>query len=246
MENNHSDIDQVIHEIERADIIAQDSSLKMDIRDEAFTRFMRQNSDALIELLDELKSYRNQNQAGGQQGIDKTHRIILEGYSDKNAEAALSDALDKASHFFAEDKDIVITIQQLIELPNGGHRATVEVHITPLTLHDSPHVKGEDVVLKRDHEHAYRTERQQEEDALRYLIFDHFSGLTNAKTRGHIPAHLIINVNEAKLMHYMLEKEFIRAEKWRHQVEKNNEISPIEPDHHPTKIKVNVIHKDLE
>ncbi len=138
--------------------------------------------------------------------------MIVEGFSDENAETAFSAALDKASRYFSEDHDISITVQQLLELPNGGHRATLEVHITPLSLRNTEHIKGADVELKRDHEKSFHDSREKEKDALQHLIFDHFSSTTNAETLKHLPASVLIDINDVKLMHYMLEKQFLKAE----------------------------------
>ena len=81
-----------------------------------------------------------------------------------------SAALDKATHYFSEDHDISITVQQLLELPNGGHRATLEVHITPLSLRNTAHIKGADIELKRDHNKAFLDERIKENETLHILF----------------------------------------------------------------------------
>lgn len=212
MENRNSDIESVILEIDRADIVANRENLDRNIREDYLVQFIKRTSSPLMELLDELKNLRNLSAVGSTDGSKKTHRVILEGYSENNEAEALSSALDKAAKYFSEDNDISITVQQLIKLPNGGHRATVEVHITPQSLRDKPHVKGMDIELKRDHNKAFIDSRKREELSLQHLVFDHFSILTKAKTMGHFPASFIINVNDAKLMHYKLEKQFLRAE----------------------------------
>lgn len=213
MTNDHSDIDTIRREIESLDLMIKDSSIEKDVREYLLVQFITRNAEPLIDLLDELKSLRDQ-QSGSIPigGFNKSHRIILEGYSDNSSEKALSSALDKAVHYFSEDHDISITIQQLLELPNGGHRAVLEVHITPFSLKEKPHVKGSDIALKRDHAKAFHEARQKETEALHHLVFDHFSSLTKAKTIGHIPASFLINVTDAKLMSYILEKQFLKAE----------------------------------
>jgi len=212
MEHRSEDIESIILDIQRADLIANDKSLERAIREDALIQFIQRTSSSLLYLLDELKDLRNRISEGSTESSQKTHRVILEGYSENNEQEALSSALDKAAKYFSEDKDISITVQQLIKLPNGGHRATVEVHITPMSLRDKPHIKGLDIELKRDRNKAYVDSKNQEELSLKYMVFEHFSTLTKAKTMGHFPASFIINVNDAKLMHYMLEKQFLRAE----------------------------------
>ncbi len=223
MKNKYNDIETLIIDIERAQTISADSTLDRDVREDALVQFVARSATPLIELLDELKSLRaaaDGSPLGG--GANKTHRVIVEGFSDESAESAFSAALDKASHYFSEDHDISITVQQLLELPNGGHRATLEVHITPLSLRNTAHIKGADIELKRDHNKAFRDERIKENETLQHLIYDHFSSISNANTIGHLPPSLLINVDDAKLMHYMLEKQFLKAEASWHNAEKSH------------------------
>lgn len=213
MAHRNDDIESLILDIARADLTAQDETLDRAVREDFLVQFVRRTSAPLIALLDELKGLRERIAEGGASGgVEKTHRVILEGYSEKDASEALSAALDKAAKYFSDDHDIAITVEQLIELPNGGHRATIEVHITPMSLHDKAHIKGVDIELKRDHDHAYRDSRNKEAERLEHLVFDHFSKITKAKTEGHLPPTLLIDVNDAKLMHYLLEKQFLKAE----------------------------------
>ncbi len=237
MENRNSDIESIILEIDRADIVANRENLDRNIREDYLVQFIKRTSSSLIDLLDELKNLRNLSAVGSTDGLKKTHRVILEGYSENNEAEALSVALDKAAKYFSEDNDISITVQQLIKLPNGGHRATVEVHITPLSLRDKPHVKGMDIELKRDHNKAFADSKEREGLSLKYLVYDQFSILTKAKTTGHFPASFIINVNDAKLMHYKLEKQFLKAEMVAKK-EDEPESNPSLPSPAPTPIVV--------
>lgn len=213
MTNEHSDIDTLRHEIVRLSLMINDPSIEREVREYTLTEFIARDSELLIALLDELKSLRDQISGSVPiGGYNKSHRVILEGYSDSSSEKALSNALDKASHYFSEDNDIAITLQQLLELPSGGHRAVIVVHITPITLKEKPHIKGADIELKRDHDKAFHASRNKENEALQHLVFDHFSALTKAKTTGHVPPSFLINVTDAKLMSYILEKQFLKAE----------------------------------
>jgi hypothetical protein len=245
VENKYDDVEALILAIEKARLLLNDSSKTQDDKDNIAVGFITENADALLSCLDELKNLREKSDSnlplGG--GFQSTHRVIVEGFSDSSAEQALSSALDKAAHYFAEDKDVSITIQQLKELQNGGHHVILEVHVTPLNLRLKPHVKGRDIELKRDHAKAYTEQRQKEHEALEHLVFDHFSALTKPKTMGHIPASYLINVNDAKLMHYMLEKQFLKAEmnlKFR-EAKKEIDLPEPSPDQ-PHKILVRVKH----
>jgi hypothetical protein len=231
MNEKISDIEPIILDIERAALLANDATVEPCVREDGLMQFVKRNAEPLLDLLDELKRYR-EGQAGDVSGLQKSHRVIIEGYSDVSAEAALSSALDKAAHYFSEDHDIAITVQQLIELPNGGHRATLEVHVTPFTLRDNAHIKGLDVELKRGESKEYYDARTAEEEHLHHLIFDHFSGISKAKTVGHIPPSFLINVTDVKLMNHMIEKQFLKAEGFRKLAAKANNPAP-DPDDTP-------------
>jgi hypothetical protein len=245
MENRYDDVEALMLDIEKARLLLNDLSKSQDDKGTIAIGFITENADALLACLDELKNLRAENDGslplGG--GFQSTHRVILEGFSDSSAEQALSSALDKAAHYFAEDKDVSITIQQLKELPNGGHHAILEVHVTPFNLRIKPHIKGRDIELKRDHAKAYADQRKKEHDALEHLVFDHFSALTKPKTMGHIPQSYLINVNDAKLMHYMLEKQFLKAEMNLKFREAKKDLDLPEPSPEPPhKILVRVKH----
>lgn len=226
MERKNSDIETLVIDIERADLIANDRDIENIVREDSLVQFVRRTSSPLLALLDELKRLRDQCGGHSDGGLKKTHRVILEGYSDISAEKALSSALDKAAHYFAEDRDVSITVSQLIELPQGGHRATLEVHITPIILHDSAHLKNADIELKRDHDKAFRDKQHHEEENLHHLIFDHFTGMASGLPLGKLPPSMMINVTDAKLLHYMLEKQFLKAEMAWKNIEKNNSEAP--------------------
>lgn len=212
--NKHADIETVVIDIERAQAVSEDADLDRHVREDALVQFVKRSAAPLISLLDELKNLREQMESGSGGDLGgKTHRVIVEGFSDKSAEAAFSEALDKAAHYFSEDRDIAITVQQLVELADGGHRATLEVHITPVTQHHHAHLKSADVELKRDHDKAFHDMKAKEDDALHHLIFDHFSAINTAEFVANAPPSLLINVNDAKILHYMLEKQFLKAER---------------------------------
>jgi hypothetical protein len=239
MERKNSDIETLIIDIERAELIASDASVDRNVREDALVQFIKRAAMPLLDLLGELKGRREEgSETSG--GFKKTHRVILEGFSDKSANEAFSNALDKAAHYFAEDHDVSITVEQLIELPQGGHRATLEVHITPVTLHDAAHLKNADIELKRDHNKAFNDVRHKEEDNLHHLIFDHFtSSMGNTKTAGRLPPTLLINVNDAKLMHFMLEKQFLKAEMAWKNVEKTHPDTPNAENSRKILVRVN-------
>jgi hypothetical protein len=82
-------------------VIAEDVNLDLESREAALRTFVTQNAQDIISLLYELQDWRNQSATGeGNHLLDKHARIIVEGFSDDNAADALSDALNKTSHYF--------------------------------------------------------------------------------------------------------------------------------------------------
>lgn len=162
----------------------------------------------VINLLDELRHLREK--SGGGLGFRNAFRTVLEGYSDHSAAEALSRALEKAACLFSEYHDISVTLQGLNALPHGGHRAVVEVHISPLTLRHRPHVQGPDVELKRIHDHEYDLNRHYEEEHIKHLVFDHIVSTTGGRQLD-VPNYFLININDAYLLNHLIEKEFFKA-----------------------------------
>lgn len=170
--------------------------------------FDHQYVPLIIELLDELRHERER--SGGDMGFRNSFRTFLEGYSDESAAAALSEALNKASAFFSESHDISITLQKLVSLPEGGHRAQIEVHISPMTLRYHCHMQGPDVELKRIHDHEYYADRHYEEEHLQHLVFDHFAHITGG-LQPQLPPFFLINITDSYLLNHMIENQFLKA-----------------------------------
>ena len=210
MSNATHDIDTVLIELERAEVAAHDAALDPMVREDALRGFVRRTAAPLVALLNELKILREQG-AGDNTLHMASHRILVEGYSEKTAEEAFANALEKAGHFFSDEFDVSITLQQLIELPNGGHRATMEIHLTPFALKLKPHVKTNDIELKRFHQKDFDDLRRREYEMKRHLVYDHFAAINGALAASRIPEYMMIEVNDANLMNYMLEKEFFKA-----------------------------------
>ncbi|QQG35404.1 MAG: hypothetical protein HYS17_07595 [Micavibrio aeruginosavorus] len=180
--------------------------------------FVERYGPLVISLLDELLYFRETSTSGGI-GFKNTFRTVLEGYSDRSATEALSLALEKAACLFSEHHDISVTLQALTALPQGGHRAVVEVHISPLTLRHHPHPQGPDVELKRIHDHEYDQARKHEEEQIKHLVFDHVVSAAGGSLPD-IPNYFLININDSYLLNHLIEKEFI----------KSSHISPALPD----------------
>ena len=120
-------------------------------------------------------------------------------------------ALDKTAPYFTEEHDVSITLKQLVELPEGGHRATIEVHVTPFTLRPKPHVQPMELEIKHQNQARFDEFRVQESEHVKHLVFDHFARSNGALSAGLLPEFFMIHVNEDNLMNYMLEKEFFKA-----------------------------------
>ncbi len=230
------DIDFLIREIEHIKFNLNDPSLGSVFWEEAMKDFINRHGGELVAMLRELiKRRAAESQSGG--GLHKdTHRIIVEGFSDENPNAALSNALDKASGYFSEQHDVSFTLMGLSHLPHGGHRALLEVHVTPMTLRNKCHPQEQDVELKHIHDSDYRNRKKYDEEHKKHLVFDHFATTVGGSPL-EIPDYFLINIKDADLMNFMIEKAFFNAGK-----KGPAESSPETPE----KIMVRVVKPKLE
>lgn len=211
--DQNRDIQDLISETEHAEIVALSQQIDDQSKTYELVSFIARNAGILVELLEELKERRESEGSGtdGRDLLEKHARVIVDGFSDESAAAALSDALNKASHYFSELLDISMTLRQLSELAGGGHRAVLELHITPLNNKNRSHVQGLDIENKKARNKEFRNMVAHEAVHGRHLIFDHFVkkvGMANATL---IPEYMMINIGDAKLMHHMIEHDFFKA-----------------------------------
>lgn len=197
MQNQDNDIDQIITELEHLNTEPEDA--------DRACRFAGIHAPVTITLLEELKSWRS----NARKEQQDSRRLIIEGFLDESAHEAFSDALHKASCYFSEAHDTHISMLELTALPRGGHRAMVEVFITPLSHGKMMHPEGQDVELKHIHDHAYRHQKTREETHLKEIIHDHFLELSGGAP--NIPDYFLINITDAELLNMMIEKEFFNA-----------------------------------
>lgn len=203
-------IDELIKKIEAAEIVAADVAVSPEFREGLLRAFVQDNSAQIIHYLQELKDWLEKQAATGQGGTHDFQRTIVEGFSENSLAEALSEALDKAAKFFNDQEDVAIILEQLIELPHGGYRATLEVRVVPLNMKHKLHVQGADVQYKRIHDHDYHAQRKFEEGHIRHLVFDHFAA-NNCGSMVPIPEYFLINVNDAYLLNHAIEKAFLKA-----------------------------------
>lgn len=209
----NEDISLLIKVIREAEECANNPQIPPRELLEGLRNFINGCATPLCALLEELRALRQrvtEAESGGDAHLKGTHRVLVEGYSDENAEKALSSALDKASRYFSEQHDVNITLQQLVKLPKGGHRATLEIRVTPLTMRETAHVQGNDVVLKRLRARNFALKKKLEQEHMRHLVYDHFAAITGGEQR-HIPDYFLINVTDASLMNMMVENDFFTA-----------------------------------
>lgn len=226
----YQDINDLIGEIERLKAKMGDAAITPESWEDEIKNFISHYSDQIIYLLNELRNCRD-TESGGL-SHKNTHRAILEGFSDTSPAAALSDALEKAAFYFSEQHDISITLQKLTELPQGGHRAIIEVHVTPMTFRHHLHLQAPDVELKLIHDHDYTLEKTASEEHIKHLIFDHFATTTGGR-QAEIPDYFLININDALLLNHLIEKEFFKAGHL-------NTCEDPEPDTKPRQVLVRV------
>jgi hypothetical protein len=169
-------------------------------------RFAADYGEKILSLLNELKEWRET----GTSRESWSHRVIVEGHSTKSMDDAFADAMHKASHYFSEYHDVSFTVLGLLDLPKGGHRATIEIHITPIVLKDTRKREGQDVELKHLQQRDQRQRKKHEEEHLKNLVYDHFVTTTGDPAHS-VPDYFLINIKDADLLNYMIEKSFFKA-----------------------------------
>lgn len=170
----------------------------------------REQRGALLKALHQLRELQLiLRQERMEQIASGVHRVIVEGFSGESAERAFAAALDKAAHYFDEHHDVAITVLGVIDLPKGGHRATLELHITQMTLRDYAHRESADLERKHINERDDKLRTKRAEHKAEHMVYDHF--LRTAGTTPHVPDHLLINIKDADILNMMIEREFFRA-----------------------------------
>ena len=203
--DNDEDIDELRDRLKAVRAQSDDAAL--------LRSFAENDSYPVLVLLEELKKRRHMARLHGsaEGGSIGTHRIILEGYSEEDMQGAFSNALEKAYRYFSEVHDVSVTVLDMVKLPKAGFRATIELHITPMTVGKR---EGADVELKHNksrNEKPYRTERQE---FLGHLMHDHF---IMTSQENYVPDYLMVSVNDAEMLNFMAEHDFFEAAHDRHE-----------------------------
>lgn len=213
MKKTDTEIDEILRALRH---VKQITSGQLECSDEERTQILSHTIETygqkIEALLEELKEFRYQTTGSSDSGhlAPEHSRILIEGFSDESASQALVDALSKATRYYTELVDVSITLRQLSELREGGHRATLELHITPLNLKNRAHIEGLDVEDRKFRNEEFHNQIVHEENETRHRVFDHFVPVIGARA-SMIPDYLLINVNDAYLMNYMIEKDFFKA-----------------------------------
>lgn len=203
---NTADIDELIKEIEHYRVNINDPCLGSGFWDEAVKDFIARHSGKLVSLLDELGKSRNKTLVN--LPADHIHRVIVDGRADGKPANALSDALNKAILYYSYQHDIIIILQNIMKLPEGGYRATLEVHALPLTSQRNLQSGKEDENWKHIHDHSYG--KKHKEQLVKYPVFNHFSG-TDDDGQTDLPDYMLVNVSDPAIMNYMIEQKFFDA-----------------------------------
>jgi hypothetical protein len=227
-------------------LIAELNQTKNNIDDQKQLKsFVSLYADDIIDLLYELKDKRNSVSAGHVSLIKQNiRRTLVEGYSEDNIHEAFSKALGKVSAYFSEEHDVSVSVVGLVDLPKAGHRATLEVQLTPVKLSLKRSAKESDSRLKRkrdDEENLLL--KQHESYYLQHQVLEHFvhtSGLSPS-----IPDHLLIHIHEADILKKMIGKGFFHAA---HVTEPSDKASlDYTPENKPiSKVMVKVLNHNLD
>lgn len=178
---------------------------------DALKKFVLSYADDLIALLNELKEQRETAASGHAALIKKNvHRRLIEGFSEDNIHEAFSKALGKVSAYFSEDHDVSVSVIGLVDLPKGGHRATLEVHITPIKLSLKKQVADIDKKYRRQlAKEDLELLKRQENYHLQHLVLEHF--VHRSGQSPIIPDHLMLHIHEVDILKKMMEKGFFQA-----------------------------------
>lgn len=185
-----------------------------DLRDKddskAMQDFMHVHINQLIDLLGQMKELQETKRVHELDALIRdSGRTIVEGFSEESMELAFADALNKVSEYFSAEHEISTTVLGLVHLPKGGHRAVLEIHISPMSMRETVHPQSPEVQQKRNKDKEYDERKAKEEMQKTKLIFDHF--LETANMTLHVPDYFKVKVSEAEILNYMIEKEFFEA-----------------------------------
>jgi flavin-binding protein dodecin len=216
-------------------LLAELDEIRLDTGNiDVLTTFADQYAYPIMVLLEELKKRRY---AAKKQGVEDggrlgSHRIILEGYSENSMEEAFSNALEKAYDYFSALYDVNVTVLELTHIRSGGHRATIELNITLMTMKSRNKKVGADVERKRSKDKHDKNYKKIREVRVEHLLHDHF---VTQLQEPNIPDYLLVNVQNAQLLNFMAEHDFFHAaqKKSDHKPHDPNEfvVRVIKPEH---------------
>ena len=188
------------------------------------TAFVDKYAYPVSTLLEELKKRRTAARRQGVEGGGRlgTHRIILEGYSENSIQEAFSNALEKAYSYFSALHDVSVTVLELTHMRSGGHRAMIELNITPMSFRETHKRVGADVERKRNNVKGDKGFTRQRQEHVAHLLHDHFISIQEPS----IPDYMLVGVNDAQLLNLMVENDFFDAshKKSRHKDMELNEF----------------------
>ena len=139
-----------------------------------------------------------------------SHDVIIEGFSDESADAAFSEALSKVTYYFSEYHDVATTLLGLEVLPLGGHKATLQLRITPMTIREKEDREGPEAELHHMHDAHELARKQKHEGHAEDMMHEHFL-LHSGITPQSVPDYFMINLKDSDLLNQMIEKEFFKA-----------------------------------
>ncbi len=174
---------------------------------ELVSGFVSNQSDNIISFLNELKEKRGKVSSDALALIrERSHRVVVEGYSENNVNDAFSEALEKVTPYFSEHHDVSITVLGMSSLPKGGYRATLEVHVSPLKSKLSDDMESPEEELKRIKETTASDVQSREALYMQDLVHNHF--LTHSGYLSYIPDNFLIHVHDANTLNMMIEQQF--------------------------------------
>ena len=137
-------------------------------------------------------------------------KIRIEGFSKESMNAALADAMAKASTYLSETFDVSIRLLELGTLPGRGYKAVLEITILPMGEGGGLRISPKIVKPEEHPEKEFKEQKARREKHLKQLIQDHFA----YKVYNFLPDtpdYYLSDIDHIRVLNYEFEKAFFKA-----------------------------------
>lgn len=137
-------------------------------------------------------------------------KFVIEAWSDVSLDDALSQAMRKASEFLSRGKDLHVSILELKTMPDGRHKAVLEIAQEVITKKKEFEIEGHVKGHVRGLDHEFRMERREERAREARMVGDHFV-YSLGNWCPDIPDYFTAHMGEAEISGDAIEHEFLSA-----------------------------------